>query len=111
MILVTIIDAFLNYTAIKVIIGRILYHGNHIKDMKVRILFFGATADAAGERSVEMEFPAEQPAEDVFRRVIQQYPAVRQHRLLYAVNQEYSTGHEIVKDGDELAIFTPVSGG
>lgn len=79
--------------------------------MKVRILFFGATADAAGEREVEMEIPPGQQAGPVFRGVIDKYPDVGKHRLLFSLNQEYCEGDEIVKDGDELAIFTAVSGG
>jgi molybdopterin converting factor small subunit len=31
--------------------------------------------------------------------------------LLLAINEEYATGDEIISDGDELAIFTAVSGG
>jgi molybdopterin converting factor small subunit len=33
------------------------------------------------------------------------------HQLLFAVNQEYASGDEPLKNGDELAVFTAVSGG
>ncbi|MCD8338878.1 MAG: molybdopterin converting factor subunit 1 [Burkholderiales bacterium] len=32
-------------------------------------------------------------------------------RLRFAVNQEMATGSSAVKDGDEVAIFPPVTGG
>lgn len=79
--------------------------------MKVKVLFFGATADAVGER--ELEFPSEKGAEakDIFAQIIENYPQLKKHSLLFSVNQEYSNGDEKLKAGDELAIFTAVSGG
>lgn len=79
--------------------------------MKVQVLFFGATADAVGEREIEMDFPDAAKARDVFGQVIGEFPALVRHKLLFAVNQEYASGDETIKNGDELAIFTAVSGG
>ena len=79
--------------------------------MKVQVLFFGATAEAVGEREVEIDLADETRAENVFQKVVSDYPQLKKHSLLFAVNQEYSKGDEIIKDGDELAIFTAVSGG
>jgi sulfur-carrier protein len=79
--------------------------------MKVQILFFGATAEAVGEREIEIELNNETRAEDVFRQVIAKYPQLESHSLLFAVNEEYASGGELIKDGDELAVFTHVSGG
>jgi len=36
---------------------------------------------------------------------------LRSHKLLVAVNQEYAGDAMPLKDGDEVAIFTAVSGG
>lgn len=79
--------------------------------MKVQVLFFGATAQVVGEREIEMEFPEPASAKDVFGKIIGEFPALVEHKLLFAVNQEYAAGDEPVKDGDELAVFTAVSGG
>lgn len=79
--------------------------------MKVQILFFGATADAVGEREIEMDLPEGESAKEVFGKIITGFPALAQHKLLFAVNQEYSSGDETIKNGDELAVFTAVSGG
>ena len=43
--------------------------------------------------------------------VVAKYPKLAAHRLLFAVNQAYSDGSELINDEDELAIFTAVSGG
>jgi molybdopterin converting factor small subunit len=50
-------------------------------------------------------------AGDVFKSVIDQHPRLRDHKLLFSINQEFASGDEMVRDGDELAIFTAVSGG
>ncbi len=79
--------------------------------MPVTVNFFGATADIAGQRRIEVAVPPESIAKDVFEQLISQHPQLAKHRLHFSVNQEYATGDEIVHDGDELAIFTAVSGG
>lgn len=79
--------------------------------MPITVLFFGATADIAGNRRVEIEIPPKATASDVFEKFLTDYPRLKSHPLLFSVNQQYSTGNETLRDGDEIAIFTAVSGG
>jgi molybdopterin converting factor small subunit len=79
--------------------------------MKLKILFFGATADAAGERAVTIEVPDECDASAAFRSIVERFPVLSRRKLLFSVNQEYANGSEKLSDGDELAVFTAVSGG
>jgi len=79
--------------------------------MKVSVLFFGATADETGAREINLEFSDNAKASDAFGEIVNKYPRLAQHKLLFAVNQEYASGDEIINDGDELAVFTAVSGG
>lgn len=79
--------------------------------MKVQVLFFGATADETGEREVELLLAENANAERAFAEIVEKYPRLKNHKLLLAVNQEYARGDETLKNGDELAIFTAVSGG
>ena len=79
--------------------------------MKVQVLFFGATADETGEREIEFSFADETKANQAFAEIIEKFPRLKNHKLLFAVNQEYANGDENLKNGDELAIFTAVSGG
>ncbi len=79
--------------------------------MKIQILFFGATANAIGQYSVEKSLPDGSTSKIVFDQIKNEFPKLGSHKLLYSLNQNYATGTEIVRDGDELAIFTAVSGG
>ena len=79
--------------------------------MKVQVLFFGATAEATGKREIEVEAESGAKADDVFAQVVAAFPPLAKHSLLFALNQEYTKGNETLKDGDELAVFTHVSGG
>ena len=78
--------------------------------MKIKVLFFGATADIVGKREIDLDTQPK-PVGSVSREIIDTYPALSKHQLLFAVNQNYTDGSEILNDGDELAIFTAVSGG
>lgn len=79
--------------------------------MKVDVLFFGLTADLVGTRSIEVEFDADATPNTVLRGIVAEHPALGPHRVLIAVNEEYVPGDTLLRDGDELAIFTAVSGG
>lgn len=79
--------------------------------MPARVLFFGATASIANKR--EISFPVENglTTAGVLNAIVSQIPDLASHKLHISLNQEYSDGGELVRDGDELGIFTAVSGG
>jgi molybdopterin synthase catalytic subunit len=85
------------------------------KRIRVRVLFFGAARDAAeGHDEVELETHAPADAASVFEELLRKYPDLGRfgRSLLVAVNQEYARDSRMsVKDGDEIAVFPPVSGG
>lgn len=82
--------------------------------MKVQVLFFGATAEATGKREIEFSLEENVNADQAFATILKSFPSLRQNfkdSLLFAVNQEYAGGDKVIKNGDELAVFTAVSGG
>ena len=79
--------------------------------MQVRVLFFGATADEIGKRSIELPIEDSACARTTFDEILKTFPKLNSHKLLFAVNQEYVTEETALHDGDEIAIFTAVSGG
>ncbi|HYJ84751.1 MAG TPA: molybdopterin converting factor subunit 1 [Pyrinomonadaceae bacterium] len=81
--------------------------------MRVKVLFFGAARDAVGQSERELILPGVTTSSQVMAKLIEQFPDLRRfgNSLLFAVNQEYAREDREVKDGDELAVFPPVSGG
>ena len=79
--------------------------------MKINVLFFGATAELAGSHKIETAVSGAAVAANVIEDLTIRYPILRDHKLLFAVNEEYVAEDFPLKDGDELAIFTAVSGG
>ncbi|MFL6230139.1 MAG: molybdopterin converting factor subunit 1 [Pyrinomonadaceae bacterium] len=80
----------------------------------VRLLLFGAVREAAGgEEHRALEVPAPATAADILAHALERYPALSRfgRSLLVAVNEEYAAPTAVVRDGDEVAIFPPVSGG
>ena len=87
---------------------------NSTKDeIAVRVLFFGAARDAVGQAEVDFVLQGTPSAESAFAQVMKKFPDLARfgRSLLFAVNQEYAQADREVHDGDELAVFPPVSGG
>lgn len=83
------------------------------REVRVRVLFFGAAREAAADEA-ELAIEVGATARTAFGRLLEQFPDLRRFRssLLVAVNQEYARDLDVkLKDGDELALFPPVSGG
>ena len=79
----------------------------------VRVLFFGAAREAACDEAA-LSVPRASTAREAFERLLAEYPALCRFgaSLLVAVNQEYARDLDVgLNDGDELAVFPPVSGG
>lgn len=79
--------------------------------MKVQVLFFGATAEIIGERRIEIDLKIQTKASDAFEQIVSVYPNLQRHSLLFSINREYANGDETLNSGDELGVFTAVSGG
>ena len=83
--------------------------------MKVKVLFFGATADSVGKREAEISLSDNLQAENALDSIFEEFPNLAKNHaknmLHFSVNQEYAKGDETINEGDELAVFTAVSGG
>ncbi|HEY0547774.1 MAG TPA: molybdenum cofactor biosynthesis protein MoaE [Pyrinomonadaceae bacterium] len=82
--------------------------------IRVRVLFFGAARETVGSEDVQLDLHAPATVESAFEDVLSRYPLLRERfgrSLLLAVNQEYAPRAREVREGDELAVFPPVSGG
>lgn len=82
-------------------------------EIAVKVLFFGAARDVVGHGEIEIGLKENSTAANAFEQVLEKFPDLRRfgRSLLLAVNQEYASADREVRDGDELALFPPVSGG
>ena len=81
--------------------------------IKVRVLFFGAARDAVGQEQIEVELESPINADGARAQLLSAYPSLQRFgkSLLLAVNQQYAQSDREISEGDELAVFPPVSGG
>lgn len=81
--------------------------------IKVRVLFFGAARDAVGHEQIEVELESPINAGAARAQLLSRYPPLQRFgkSLLFAVNQQYAESDRDISEGDELAVFPPVSGG
>lgn len=81
--------------------------------MQVKLLFFASIKDIVGARELAMDAPPGSTVGDLLARLETRYPRLRDYRsvALTSVNEEYADHGTALRDGDEIAIFPPVSGG
>lgn len=81
--------------------------------MKIRILLFARLRDLLGTDSVELDSSDIESVGDAYQILRSKYPEVEafSSSLLVAVNQEFADWNTPISEGDELALFPPVSGG
>src|SRR5438067_11780300 len=80
--------------------------------MKVRVVLFAEPRELVGQPNVDLALPAGATAADAWSQLSTRYdlgPLPRSFRC--AVNSEYAGWDDPLKDGDELAVIPPVSGG
>jgi MoaE-MoaD fusion protein len=81
--------------------------------VNVRVLLFGAAREAASAGEVSLNVGAPATVAAALAELIAGHPELQRfgRSLLVAVNQEYAQGTDSLTEGDELAVFPPVSGG
>lgn len=81
--------------------------------MRVRVLVFGVLKELIPEPSASLELPEGARVRqmlDHYRKVFAEREALWRS-LAVAVNREYVSAEHMLKDGDEVALLPPVSGG
>ena len=81
----------------------------------VTVRFFALLKEMAGKEELEFPLKGEMPLKDFMNKLEDTMPdiveMVRKRRVLVSVNQEFATMDTIIKDGDEIALLPPFSGG
>ena len=81
--------------------------------MRVRVLLFGALRDAIVLGSDGVELPERATVAELVEICLAKAPAARKFAgsLAVAVNREYANRAQVLREGDEVALLPPVSGG
>lgn len=83
--------------------------------MTVVVKFFAACKERVGKEETHLSIREAQPLREVMRLLEKEYPVlqemIQKRRLLIAVNLEMATDETIIREGDEIALLPPFSGG
>jgi molybdopterin converting factor subunit 1 len=81
--------------------------------MRVHVLYFGVLKDVMGRGQAEMEVTEGASVAEllVSLRGLAKTPSAVWDSIAVAVNQEYARVGDVLRDGDEVALLPPVSGG
>jgi molybdopterin converting factor subunit 1 len=80
--------------------------------MKLEIITFGIARDIIGSSLFTIEITEGSSVEDLKQQILKQYPRFESlSSLMIAVNEEYGNIDTLLKEGDEIALIPPVSGG
>lgn len=81
--------------------------------MQVKVRLFASLREAVGRDHLDLDLPEGATAEDAWKRVVSECPAVatRRQSLSAAVNRRYSSFDAPLAAGDEVVFVPPVSGG
>ena len=82
-------------------------------DMRVRVLYFGVLKEIFGRENEMLEMAEGVDVAGLLAicRGRGRAPLSLWDSLAVAVNQEYARGGRVLRDGDEVALLPPVSGG
>jgi sulfur-carrier protein len=75
-----------------------------------KVLFFAHLRDAVGEEFLTIDASGKTVAE-LKAELASKYDLPKMDTVMTAVNEEFASNDEVIRDGDEIAFIPPVSGG
>ena len=79
--------------------------------MQVRVVSFGVLKDWLGSAMATVELPEGATARELLARLCERRPATLLRGIAVSVNAEYATVAQVLREGDEVGLLPPVSGG
>jgi sulfur-carrier protein len=79
----------------------------------ITVKLFAAYQEAYGLSELVLEFPHDTPVKAVCDRLISEHPELNQWRNVtrFGINLAFVPGDTVLKQGDEVVLIPPVSGG
>ena len=78
--------------------------------MQVSVKYFASLRELMGESSVFIDIDKESSVDDVWQHVTKD-KKIEIDNVMATVNMEYVKSSYVIRDGDEIAFFPPVTGG
>src|ERR1043165_4275832 len=81
--------------------------------MRVKVLLFGQLKDIVGKQEESLDLESGAPISAVMDYYSSRYPKFQglTKSIACSINQEYAQGSANLKEGDEVGLLPPVSGG
>ncbi len=81
--------------------------------MKIRVLFFASLRERVRAREIERSVADDTTVGELWKLLCDEYTQIQpmDGSVSFAVNQEYADRAHALRDGDEVALIPPVSGG
>jgi molybdopterin converting factor subunit 1 len=81
--------------------------------MKINILFFATLRDKAKTKITQLTLNDGITVADLKKELAIRFPEIATSlpTTIVSRNKEFAESNEVLKDGDEVAVFPPVSGG
>jgi len=84
--------------------------------VRVSVLFFAKVREITSKSSIDIEFTSQVKLADIINQILELYPTLKQiqNNLIIALNQNYIDNLDetlSLKEGDEIALIPPISGG
>ncbi|WP_051654686.1 molybdopterin converting factor subunit 1 [Persephonella sp. IF05-L8] len=81
--------------------------------MRIKVLYFSSVKDKIGLPSEDIELSENSTVNDLIKLLSEKYPQIKNslQNSMFAVNEEYASTDQKLKEGDTVAIIPPVSGG
>lgn len=81
--------------------------------MQVKILYFATFRSLTGYREEVLTLQEGATLQELLGGLVELHPAIQASlpSAILAINREFALAHDVLHDGDEVAIFPPVSGG
>ena len=79
----------------------------------VKVKLFAAFQEAYQVPELVLEFPSPTPVAAILEHCIQEHPELEKWRNLtqFGINLEFASPETVLKNGDEVVLIPPVSGG